>query len=155
MLLPKNHPFTDLVIHECHKRVHHNKTRLTLAELRAKFWVPQGRQQVKRVIGKCQRCRGFEGKGYKSPPVSELPKFIVVETLSLSDTGSDFAGPLLVKDGTNEMKKVYVALFTCSVTRAIHLELVGDLHTTSFINSLRRLCSRRGVLRGLSTLIMP
>ncbi|KAH7940352.1 hypothetical protein HPB52_023539 [Rhipicephalus sanguineus] len=33
----------------------------------------------------------------------------------------DFAGPLLVKEATTT--KSYIALFTCGVTRAIHLEL--------------------------------
>lgn len=32
-----------------------------------------------------------------------------------------------MKDKSNEMRKVYVALFTCCVTRAVHLELVEDL----------------------------
>ena len=99
------------------------------------------------MIGKCQRCRRLEGKGYKSPPVADLPNFRVNETLPFSNTGVDFAGPLFVKNGSGEMKKVYVALFFCSVTRAVHLELVEDLHTTSFINSLRRFCARRGTPR--------
>ena len=48
--LPKHSAFTDLVIYDCHARVHHNKLRSTLNELRGRFWVPQGRQEVKRVI---------------------------------------------------------------------------------------------------------
>lgn len=40
LILPKNHPFTDLVIADCHLRVHHNKLRCTLAELRSRYWVP-------------------------------------------------------------------------------------------------------------------
>ena len=99
------------------------------------------------MIGKCQICRRLEGKAYKSPPVAELPNFRVNETLPFSNTGVDFAGPLFVKTDTGEMKKVYIALFTCCVTRAIHLELVEDLHTMSFVNCLRRFCSRRGTPR--------
>eukprot|EP00794_Sanderia_malayensis_P007346 gene7346-biopygen5937 len=49
ILLPKQNAFTDLVIYDCHARVHHNKLRSTLTELRGRFWVPRGRQQVKRV----------------------------------------------------------------------------------------------------------
>ena len=39
----------------------------------------------------------------------------------------DFAGPLFVKSKTGEMFKAYIALFTCCVTRAVHLDLVTDL----------------------------
>ena len=56
----------------------------------------------------------------------------------------DFAGPLFVKKGKGQMSKVYITLFTCCVTRAIHLELVENLEASSFINCLRRFCARRG-----------
>ena len=42
------------------------------------------------------------------------------------------------------MNKAYIALFTCSVTRAIHLELITDLSTLSFMNCLHRFCAGRG-----------
>lgn len=32
----------------------------------------------------------------------------------------------------------YILLFTCGVTRAIHLEVVDDMTAGSFINALRR-----------------
>ena len=35
--------------------------------------------------------------------------------------------------------------FTCTSTRAVHLELVPDLHATSFIRALKRFISRRGI----------
>ena len=144
IILPKDSGFTDLVIQDCHVRVHHNQLRSTLAELRGRFWVPQGRQQVKRVIRKCQICRRQEGKPFKPSPPSDLPDFRVNETFPFNNTGVDFAGPLYVKGGSGDMQKVYIALFTCCVTRAIHLELVTDLQTSTFVNCLRRFCSRRG-----------
>ena len=42
------------------------------------------------------------------------------------------------------MTKCYIALFTCCVTRAVHLELVENLLSSTFANCLRRVCSRRG-----------
>jgi hypothetical protein len=46
-------------------------------------------------------------------------------------------GPLLAATD-NGTKKVWICLFTCAVTRAVHLELVEDLTTQSFLLCLRR-----------------
>ena len=40
--------------------------------------------------------------------------------------------------------KVWVCLFTCLVVRAVHLELVEDMTTESFLMCLRRFIARRG-----------
>ena len=42
------------------------------------------------------------------------------------------------------MKKVYTTLFTCGVTRAIHLELVPDLSAETFKQTLKKFTARRG-----------
>ena len=42
-------------------------------------------------------------------------------------------------------KKVYIALFTCAVSRAVHLELVTDLSTDTFLHAFGRFISRRGI----------
>ena len=39
------------------------------------------------------------------------------------------------------------ALFTCLVTRAIHIEVAPTLSTDSFINTYRRFIGRRGPIR--------
>ena len=147
ILLPRESPFTDLIIDDCHVRVHHNKLRSTLAELRSRFWVLQGRQQVKRVINRCHICRKLEGPLFKAPPAAPLPDFRVTESKPFANVGVDFAGPLFVKSDEGKMKKTYIALFTCSSTRAIHLELVQDLNTSTFMNCFRKFCARRGTPR--------
>ncbi len=61
-------------------------------------------------------------------------------------TGVDFAGPLYVRyPGNTETRKVWLCLFTCCVTRAVHLDLVPDMTTTAFLRCLKRFVARRGV----------
>ena len=43
--------------------------------------------------------------------------------------------------------KVYVCLFTCGVTRAVHLEIVSDLSVETFLQALRRFVARRSLPR--------
>ena len=60
----------------------------------------------------------------------------------------DFFGPWYVKEGRREVKR-YGALFTCMASRAIHIEVAHSMETDSFLQALRRLVSRRGLIREL------
>ena len=53
--------------------------------------------------------------------------------------GTDYAGPIYYKTKKKNELKAYILLFSCSVTRAVHIELVSNLTTTEFIKSLKRL----------------
>ena len=67
---------------------------------------------------------------------------------AFSLVGVDFAGPLFVKSKVKddpEMTKVYIALFTCATSRAVHLEVVPSLETPTFLLCLRRFIGRRGL----------
>ncbi|UYV82294.1 hypothetical protein LAZ67_21001626 [Cordylochernes scorpioides] len=59
-------------------------------------------------------------------------------------TGIDLFGPLLLRNNT----KTWVALFTCGVYRAVHMEVIQGLDTPSFLMALRRFISRRGRPQG-------
>ena len=51
---------------------------------------------------------------------------------------------MYVKSAATRMDKAYIGLFSCCVTRAIHLELVEDLSADTFRRALRRFATRRG-----------
>ena len=144
VILPRRHSFTRLIVEECHQRVLHSGVKATLAELRSRFWVPRGRQVVKKILGECVTCRKLTGKPYSAPPTAALPDFRVKEAPPFSRVGVDFAGPLYVKQKSGEMDKAYIALFSCCVTRAVRLELVKDLSTAAFRRCLRRFIARNG-----------
>jgi len=150
ILLPANHCVTARVIDDCHKRVLHNGSRETLAELRSRFWIVKGRQVVRKVLSRCVICKRIEGQHYAIPPAAPLPQFRVEGSPAITNTGIDFAGPLFVKRGAKEkgdMEKVYIALYTCGSSRAVHLDVVPDLSAETFIRSFKRFICRRGIPR--------
>ena len=74
------------------------------------------------------------------PP--ELPQFRYDTSLRpFSNVGIDFAGPLTVKGRLGIHIKVYICLFTSLTTRAINLEVVEDLSSSTFLQALHRHCS--------------
>ena len=116
--------------------------------MRSEYWVVKGRQAVKEVVRKCVICKKVERKCYSTPPAPPLPSFRVSEGLGFTSVGIDHAGPVFVKniyesDGT--MYKTYITVFTCSITRAIHLELSPNLLGNLVIRTLRRFKGRRGI----------
>ena len=79
-----------------------------------------------------------------SPPVPQLPKDRVGDHPPFAVTGVDFAGPLYANT-SQDQDKVYICLFSCGVTRAVHLELTVDLTANSFLQAFRRFASRQGL----------
>ena len=61
-------------------------------------------------------------------------------------TGMDFTKALYIQMNGAE-SKVYICLFMCAITRAVHLEIVTDLITETFLLALRRFASRKSLPR--------
>lgn len=134
-----------LVVSDAHRRVMHNGVEETLAELRSTYWLIRGRQFVCKLIHRCVTCRKFEGRPCQGNPLPPLPEFRVRPSQPFQTTGVDFAGPLFVKSsGGSATSKVWLCLYTCCSTRAVHLDLVPDLTTTTFLRSFKRFTARRG-----------
>ena len=146
ILLPSKGRFSELVVREYHNRVYHNGVRETLNATREKYWILRGREIVKKLVRRCVVCKKLEGLPYKPIWCQDLPPTRLDEGPPFINTGVDFAGPLYVatKKGSS---KVYICLFTCASTRAIHLELVESLDIPSFLRAFRRFSARRGLPR--------
>ena len=148
ILLPRNHHFTTLVVWDAHSRVCHNGVKETLTEIRSRYWIVKGRSLVRATLHKCTICRKFEGAPITGPPPPPLPEFRVRDDPAFTYTGVDFAGPLLVRNGSSkDGSKIWICLFTCLVTRAVHLDIVCSLATGDFLRCLKRFASRRGLPR--------
>lgn len=117
----------------------------TLTDLRESYWITSGRQLTKTLLKKCIICNKINSRAGKVQ-IAPLPKSRIIETPPFETIGLDFAGPLLIKtENKKVMKKVYILLITCAVTRAVHLELVESMNTEQFLLAMTRFMSRRGI----------
>lgn len=143
IILSARHPYAGLLIRGEHKRLLHAGVRDTLSHLRENYWIIRARQAVKSAIRRCVPCQRQSCR-----PAAEaqapLPADRVTQADPFEVTGVDFAGPIFYTD-QGSMRKSYIALFTCATTRAVHLELVRDLTTETFLMALRRFIARRGI----------
>ena len=121
-----------------HYGIHH-----VVSSLRQVWWIPRIRQVVRKTLKRCVKCRRLKGKPYSTGPAPPLPDFRVNPSEPFSVVGIDYTGALKTKD----QDKVYILLFTCTTTRAVHLEHCKDLTTESFMLAFRRFCARRSIPR--------
>jgi len=147
ILLPTHYFLTDLIIKETHERYYHAGIQTTLYTMRRKFWLLDGRNQVRKVIRSCIRCFRFNA-GTVDYKMGDLPKSRVSNTTPFDHTGIDFCGPFYIKEKKyrNQKRiKAYVGVFVCMSIKAVHLEIVSDLTTDGFLAALRRFTARRGI----------
>lgn len=133
-----------LVEHEHIKLLHAGPQQL-LYSMRQKFWIINGRNLCKKIVYKCIRCFRVKPRSIEQF-MGQLPTPRVQPSKPFHHVGIDFCGPFLIKYPfrSKVVTKAYVCVFVCFVTRACHLEIVGDLTTESFLASFRRFTSRRG-----------
>ena len=103
------------------------------------------RQTVKSVVGKCLVCKRWKSKAFPTIAPPDLPSYRVNCVEPFAVTGVDYTGAVTIRSkvGTHSMSKVYIVLFTCAVTRAIHIEIAEDLSCVTFLKVFRRFCGRR------------
>ncbi|GFT41712.1 integrase catalytic domain-containing protein [Nephila pilipes] len=73
-----------------------------------------------------------------------LPSERVVPSAPFTITGIDFAGSVNIRC-LKPRDTVYIALFTCATTRALHIEFLSDLTTDKFLLALQRFVGLRGL----------
>lgn len=146
IILDHDNHLTTLLIGDAHRKTLHGGIQLMLGYLRTRFWILKAKQVIKSKIRRCLICAKLNAKA-KSQQMGDLPRARVIPTKPFLNTGVDFAGPyqiLMSKGRGIRTSKGYIALFVCMATKALHLELVGDLTSDSFIGAFRRFVARRG-----------
>ncbi|GFR25376.1 uncharacterized protein TNCT_425541 [Trichonephila clavata] len=97
----EDYEFVKSVIEQVLEEVKTHKSQLngaeaTLANIRTKFWIVNGRSKVKRVIKQCIKCLKVSAKG-KNQMMADLPSASVSIARVFNKVGLDFCGPFLIK----------------------------------------------------------
>ena len=115
-----------------------------MAAVRENYWVPTLRQVVKAIRAKCYGCKRFTATPTAKPIPGKLPKDRTTGGGAFEVIGTDFAGPIRYRCSNKREGKSYLVIFSCSLSKAVHLELIKNLEATTFIPCLKRLIARRG-----------
>ena len=141
VIVPRGH-LAHLIVSEQHLLMHHAGVATLMTAVRSEFWVVGLRVMARRVVRGCLACRRLDAPAC-SEQTAPLPRDRATRAPPFGVTGIDFAGPLFSVDFPR--KKLYICLFTCAVTRAVHLEMTESLSLEHFVMAFRRFTARRGV----------
>ncbi|KAL1259106.1 hypothetical protein QQF64_009683 [Cirrhinus molitorella] len=153
VIIPGGEHISTLLIRHYHERVQHQGRHFTEGAVRAGgLWIVGGRRLISKVLYQCVTCRRLRGK-VKEQQMSDLPAERLQIDPPFSYAGMDMFGPWEVSvrrtRGGHASSKRWAVLFTCLCTRAVHIEVVEEMSSSSFINALRRFFSLRGPAKQL------
>ena len=142
-LLPKDHHITEAVLKHFHAMTAHQGRNMTINEVRNNgLWIVGGSRVAGKLVSQCVVCRKLRGQ-MAGQKMADLPEDRLEPSPPFTSCGIDCFGPFIIKEGRKELKR-WGCLFTCLSSRAIHLEVVSNMSTDSYINALRRFVSLRG-----------
>ena len=137
VFIPNKSLLAEKLVEEAHLQTIPGGVTLTMARVRDQYSIPTLRQLVKRIIKRCYGCKRFNISHYPKPSQGLLPTDRAKQELPFSVIGTDYAGPFICKTKGKKDIKVYLLLFTCSLTRAVDLEILPNQTIQEFIQALK------------------
>ena len=99
---------------------------------------------TKSLVKKCYGCKRFNSLPYSAIKPGQLPNNTTEKAIPFQVIGTDFAGSIYYRNNTKKESKACILIFSCSVSRPVHLELIPNTTTQEFIKCLKQLIARRG-----------
>ena len=137
-----------LLVRHFHQLIFHQGRHITEGALRsAGYWVIGSKRLVAMIIRQCVTCKKLRGH-FKIQRMFDLPEYRLHPGPPFTFIGIDTFGPWPIihrktRGGCAQQKR-WAILFTCLVSRAIHIEVTEKLSSSSFINACRRFIALRG-----------
>lgn len=151
IVLPKDHPVTKLIILQAHVDNNHFHINTVIAKLTKTYYIPHIRSTVIKVIKEnCYLCRKFNRRPH-APLLGDLPiEKLCVDHSAFTNVMIDMAGPFMIKTRKTRNEatlKRYLLVVICLTTRAMHIEIMNDASSDSFIKALLITFELRGYPR--------
>ena len=112
-----------------------------MTSVRKDHWIPHLQRLVKKTVKDCHR---FQARAVAEPCPGNLPEDRTQGTHPFHVIGVDYTGPIRYRKQTKTEGKAYIAVYTCSLCRALYLDLMASLETQEFLLSLKRFIARKG-----------
>ena len=144
VFLPRESKLAEKLVQRIHVQTLHRGVNLTMAAVHEQFWTPRLRSLVKLIRSNCHGCKRFCAIAITKPAQGQLPEECTTVGGAFEVIGTDFADPIRYKRKSNKEGKAYLTIFACSLSCAVHLELLPNLETGTSIPCLKHLIAPGG-----------
>ena len=138
--IPYSSRAAKLIVRHCHLKAMHMRRRFTKAIVNETYYIAHVNKLIDQVLKTCTTCQKIDRRRIKQP-TGDLPYFRVREYGPFECVGVDYFGPIQLKG----RKKCWCLIVTCSVSRAVHLEIVQDMTAASCLAALNATFNVRGL----------
>ena len=152
LLVPKGHAVATMIVSHFHKRTGHQGRHLTHGAIRqGGFHVESGKGLIKKFLSECVVCRRLRAK-LATQQMSDLPLDRISSATPFSNCAVDVMGPWKIARGKATRSnpgetKIWVLVVSCMSSRAVHVELLDGLDTSTMKNALFRFIAVRGTVQ--------
>lgn len=153
IILPGDSILVKQIIRRQHLSLYHGGCQVTERVLREKYWIVGGRNAIRHEIYKCTVCKRLKKQVGNQQMAPLIDTRVLPVNQAFTHISVDYCGPFDVRrfvGRCNTTIKVWVAVFICMATRAIHLQVVNDLTTDAFIDAYLLMAARRGHPRSIT-----
>ena len=143
IILDARHLFVKLLLEHTHVKHYHQGVEYLRSIVQEHYTVLKLRSSLRSIKANCLICQEFQAVTMQ-PIMSDLPRErLAYQSPPFTNTGVDYFGPFYVTVRRTTEKR-WAFLFTCLTTRAVHVEIVTFMDTSSCVMGVERFVSRRG-----------
>lgn len=149
IFIPKESELANKIIAHYHSLARHQGRHITMGFVQqAGYFIQNGRTLITHFISNCILCRKLRSRPLQQY-MADLPEDRVEDTPPFTRVGIDVFGPFFVHDGintrrTSASKKIWALILVCMPSRAVHIESLPGMDTSSLRNALTRFMAIRG-----------
>ena len=145
IILDAAHEIVRLFLEDQHASKGHLGAEHLRNDLLQEFWILKLRTTLKSIIHRCFVCRR-QRQLHSQPRMGNLPTYrFSLRPAVFKNFGLDNFGPFGLSITKSKVEQFYCLIFTCLVTRAVHIELCERTTCTSTLLAIKRFISRRGL----------
>jgi hypothetical protein len=149
ILIPGNGFLGECIMYTAHLSTMHWGRNAMTHWTRSEYWVINPSKLAARIKRKCEVCTNYYSKPFSTVP-SGLPEKRFSPAYPFQHTGLDYVSVRFERKKNtvrgkimDQEKYIIICLFTCMVTRAVHLEYADNYSKEEFARVFQSFCHRR------------